>query len=374
MPPNKPEFIGPTNPIKLKLPKPQLPKKAAGFLVLMGFIFIGGFVLFNTCFTYIEPSQLGIKQVRIGVNQGIQEKVYGPGLAFIKPGMEVIHRFPNTLQVYDLNGNSAAKIQTSDGFFVDVDVTIIYRIMDPLKLMQTLGPGDAYFELGLSPKAVPKLKDSLGELTTEDFYNSPLRVEKAQQARDRLNAELQANGLQVEHILVRYFRYSDEIQKNIEEKKLQDQLVFKNQSEGRAATEAAKLAKITQEGEANVLITLQEGEAYKVRKEAEMDLYVRSKKAEADLLVQLAEAKRTELKNEAMRTAGADRAVAMEMAEVLSGLEVVIVPAGGQSGMNPLDLTSLTELFGVKSDTARALTPSQRPVEPPTEGDASNEQ
>lgn len=373
MAPNKPEFIGPTNPIKLKLPKFKLPKKASAGFVLLGILLIGGFVVLRTCFTYIEPHEVGIKQVRIGVNQGIQEKVYGPGLAFIKPGMEVIHRFPNTVLTYDLSDRSAAKIQTSDGFFVDVDATILYRIVDPLLLMQTLGPGDAYFELGLSPKAVPKLKDSLGELTTEDFYNSPLRVDMAQQARDRLNAELQANGLQVEHVLVRYFRYGDEIQKNIEEKKLQDQLVFKNQSEGRAATEAAKLKQIEQEGEANVLVTLQEGEAYKVRKKAEMDLYVRSKKAEADLLVQLAEAKRTELKNEAMRMAGADRAVAMEMAEVLNGLDVVIVPAGGQGGMNPLDLTSLTELFGVEGMTPTPPQPSRPPFVAPQEGDNSND-
>ena len=56
-----------------------------------------------------------------------------------------------------------------------------------------------------------------------------------------LNAELRQKGLKVENILVRYFRYSKEIQKNIEEKKLKDQLVFKNQAEARAAIEEAKL-------------------------------------------------------------------------------------------------------------------------------------
>lgn len=375
MAPNKPEFIGLSNPIKLKFPKPKMPKKAAGAGMLIGILMIVGFFVFQTCFTYIEPHEVGIKQVRIGVDKGIQDKVYGPGLAFIKPGMEVIHRFPNTVMTYDLSENSAAKIQTSDGFFVDVDVTILYRISDPLLLMKELGPGEMYFTLGMSPKAIPRLKESLGEMSTEDFYNSPLRVEKAQKARDRLNAELNGVGLEVDHVLVRYFQYSEEIQNNIEEKKLQDQLVFKNQSEGRAATEAALLKQMEQEGEANVLITLQEGEAYKVRKEAEMELYVRTKRAEADLLVQLAEATRSELKNEAMRTMGADRAVAMEMAEVLNGLEVVIIPAGGQGGLNPLDLDSLTQLFGVESMMAPTPTPTPRPqVSAFGEGGSSNEE
>jgi regulator of protease activity HflC (stomatin/prohibitin superfamily) len=351
MSPNKPEFIGPNNPIKFKPPNIKLPGKLKGFITILGLLLIVGVVALRTCFTYIEPHELGIKQVKIGVGQGMKEKVYGPGLVFVKPFMDVIHRFPNHIQVLDLTGNNAANIQTSDGFFVDVEATVLYRISDPYLLIQELGTGQNYISQGIAPKAIPYLKESLGELTTEEFYNSHMRVEKAEQARDLLNTEMSSKGIEVEHVLVRYFEYSEEIQSNIEDKKLQDQLVFKNQSESRAATEFAQITKIKEEGEANVLVTLQEGEAYKVTKEAERDLYVRSKKAEADLLVQLAEAKSTELKNEAMRALGADRAVALEMAEVLAGLDVVILPVGGEGGMNPLDLTSMTKLFGVEGET-----------------------
>ncbi|MFP6583551.1 MAG: SPFH domain-containing protein [Candidatus Hydrogenedentota bacterium] len=372
MSPNKPEFVGPSSPIKFNPPNIQIPRKLKIVLGVLGIVLVGGLLFLRTCFTYIQPHELGIKQVRIGLNKGIQEKIYGPGLVFIKPGMEVIHRFPGNLQIFDLSERNKINIQTSDGFFVDVDATIIYRIVDPRKIMETLGPGDIYITRGISPKAVPYLKESLGELTTEDFYNSPLRVEKANQARDRLNEEMQTLGMEVDHVLVRYFSYSPEIQRNIEEKKLQDQLVFKNMSEGRAATEAAHLAKVIQEGEANVLVTLQEGEAYKVRKEAEMQLYSRTKHAEADLLVQLAEATRTELKNEAMRAMGADRAVAMEMAEVLKGLAVIIIPAGGDGGFNPLDLDSITDLFGVEGlmKGAGSSTATRSPQR--TEGGFSN--
>ncbi|MFP6615287.1 MAG: SPFH domain-containing protein [Candidatus Hydrogenedentota bacterium] len=351
MSPEKPEFVGPSGPIKFKPPNIKLPKKLVGVLIALGVVFIGGFVVLQTCFTYIEPYEVGIKQVRIGPGKGIQETVYGPGLAFVKPYMDKMHRFPQRVQVMDLTGRNSANIQTSDGFFVDVEATILYRIVDPLLLIQTLGPGQNFITQGISPKAIPYLKESLGELTTEDFYNSPLRVEKAEKARDLLNAEMLLKGIQVEHVLIRYFEYTPEIQRNIEEKKLQDQLVFRNQSEGRAATEAAEIQKIIEEGEANVLVTLQEGEAYKITKDAERDLYVRTKTAEADLLVQLAEATRTELKNEAMRAMGADKAVALEMAKVLAGLDLIILPVGGEAGMNPLDLSSMTELFGVEGES-----------------------
>ena len=73
-------------------------------------------------------------------------------------------------------------------------------------------------------------------------------------------------------------------------------------------------------------------------KEAERDLYVRKKRAEADLLVQIAEAKKTQLRNEALQGAGSDRMVGLKMAEVYKGLDVVILPSDGANGVNPLNL------------------------------------
>ncbi len=73
---------------------------------------------------------------------------------------------------------------------------------------------------------------------------------------------------------MRYFRYSQEIQKNIEEKKLKDQLVFTNQAAARAATEEAELKKIVQEGRVVVDVEMEQGRAYVTRKIAEKDLYV----------------------------------------------------------------------------------------------------
>ena len=43
---------------------------------------------------------------------------------------------------------------------------------------------------GIIPKAEPDLKETLRKLTTEEFYNSPMRVAKAEEARQNLNTEL----------------------------------------------------------------------------------------------------------------------------------------------------------------------------------------
>ena len=100
----------------------------------------------------------------------------------------------------------------------------------PYLTFTTIGPGTLYEDNGIIPKAEPALKETLGKLTTEEFYNSPMRVKKAEEARAQLNNELNQKGLEVDQVLVRYFKYSPEIQKNIEEKKFQDQMVFTNQS------------------------------------------------------------------------------------------------------------------------------------------------
>jgi len=205
---------------------------------------------------------------------------------------------------------------------------------------------------GIIPKAEPILKATLGELTTEEFYNSPLRAKRTNTAHEILNRELNPKGIKVEQVMVRYFTYSPEIQKNIEEKKLKDQLVFKNQAEARAAMEEAILKKITQEGEATVTVKMAEGEAYVTKKRAERDLYVRKKKAEADLMVKLADAERVKLKNEAMEGEGAERLVGLKMADVYKGLQTVILPSDGPNGVNPLSLGKTLDLFDIRKGVA----------------------
>jgi regulator of protease activity HflC (stomatin/prohibitin superfamily) len=221
--------VGP-NPFDKWKSRFKIPSKGSGWsgkvkiLIWTAVILV---LLYNFFFVYIEPDEFGIKVVRIGINRGVQEDVYHAGLNFILPfGLQQMHRLPKGIQVLELTAypktaalgarqERAAHIQTSDGFFVDVDVSILYRIVDPYVVFTKIGPGNLFEDNGIIPKAEPILKATLGELTTEEFYNSPLRVEKTEAAKVMLNKELESKGLQVNSVLVRYFTYSDEIQKNI---------------------------------------------------------------------------------------------------------------------------------------------------------------
>jgi regulator of protease activity HflC (stomatin/prohibitin superfamily) len=317
-------------------------------------------IAMTTCMVYIKPNEYGIKQVNIGLKTGIQSRVYETGLHFVMPmGIELIHRFPRDLQVFELTNFSetaslgarrekAAHIQTSDGFFVDVDVSVVYHIVDPLKVISTIGPGKLYEDNGIIPKVEPKLKETLGEMTTEEFYNSPLRVKMSNTAKRLLNEELNPKGIQVDRVLVRYFKYSDELQRNIEEKKLKDQMVFTNQSKAKSSAEEALVQKVRQEGEAHIKVKIEEGSAYVVKRNAERDQYVRTKTAEADLLINLAEARKTELTNQAYQQKGSNILIGLKMAEVYRGIDAIILPSSGQYGINPLDLENSLKIFGIE--------------------------
>src|SRR6266404_8663114 len=147
------------------------------------------------CFVYVRPNEYGIKVVRVPVfgSRGVHKEVYNAGFHFVlKPfDCEGMYLFPKDLQVLDLTGSreeaareatisKPAHIQTSDGFFVDVDASILYKITDPYKVCTQLGAGELFETAGIVPKAEPILKQTLGELTTEEFYNSTIRHAKAE--------------------------------------------------------------------------------------------------------------------------------------------------------------------------------------------------
>lgn len=326
---------------------------AGGLLILL----LG----YNSCTTYVRPGEAGVKQIKFGLGKGIDPTVYATGLHYIGPG-ETMHRFPIRVQVLelsnskseaseDLEGHRVApgvNIQTSEGYTVQVDVTVLYRVADPLKVMTTIGPGRQFEDSAVIPRAQQDLRRALGELDAEDFYRGTKRTEKAHEAQIALEAELKDKGIEVVQVLIRRYTYDGRYQQAIEQRKIQDQTVYKNEAEAKAATANAAKNKIVAEGQAAVKVELARGEAEVKKLEAEADLYRRQKAAAGDLLVKLAEAQGTELENQALRGVGSENMVGLRMAEALRGTRVIILPTDGEGGMNPLDLKTLLKRFDVR--------------------------
>jgi regulator of protease activity HflC (stomatin/prohibitin superfamily) len=316
---------------------------------------------YSSCTTYIRPGSAGVKQISYGLGKGIEPKVYTVGLHYVGPG-ERMHLFPTKVQVIELTNSksegsedvaghrttAAINIQTSEGYNVRVDATVLYRIAEPLKVMQTIGPGRLFEDSAVIPRAAQNLRRALGELDAEDFYRGDKRVEKAHDAQKALAAELADKGIEVLQVLVRRYEYDQRYQNAIEQRKIQDQTVFKNEAEAKAAIANAAKNKIVAEGAAAVLVELSRGEAEVKKLEASADLYRRQKAAEGDLLVRLAEAKGTELENQALRAGGSENMVGLRMAEALKGTQLILLPTDGDNGVNPLDLRSMLKRFDVK--------------------------
>jgi regulator of protease activity HflC (stomatin/prohibitin superfamily) len=318
-----------------------------------------------TCTTYVAPNEVGILESRLVPPQGIRPGLLDGGRIHVRLPGQTIHRFPTDLQVLEFTSEKgevealdstrvrierAVEVNTSDGSRVGVDVTVMYRLTDAETVMRQSGPGRLFESNAVIPKTVAALKKNLGEMLAEDFYDVRKRVGKQDAAHRQIAGELRERGISVEHVLVRQYRYNPAYQAEIEEKKIQDQLKFTRQSEADAAKELAKKQEIDATGKATVAIETQRGEAEVTKIRAEGEAYKRKRIAEADLLVSLATAKGTELQNAAYRGSGSENLVGLEMAEVLRGLQVIVVPAGGRGGMNPLDLDQTLTLWGIEGE------------------------
>jgi len=344
----------------LNVPRVSMPQgRKMRLLWIVGASLIVLLFGYNSCTTYVKPGEAGVKQINFGIGKGIEPYVYGTGLHYVGVG-ETMHRFPVRLQVLELSNSRSEEdleghriapgvnIQTSEGYAVQLDLTVLYRIADPLKVMQTIGPGRLFEDSAVIPRAQQDLRRALGELDAEDFYRGDKRVQKARAAQQALEAELKDKGIEVVQVLIRRYTYDQRYQQAIEQRKIQDQTVYKNEAEAKSASAAAAKNKIVAEGAAAVQVELARGEAEVKKLEADAALYRRKKAADGDLLVKLAEAQGTELENQALRGAGSENMVGLRMADALRGTRVIVLPTDGEGGMNPLDLKTLLKRFDVK--------------------------
>lgn len=346
-----------------KFKVPQFVVRKARLLWLLGAVLGIVLVSYGGCTVYVRPGQYGVKQVIVGSSQGVAKEVYQPGLHWLTPGVERLHVFPADLQVLEMSdvhdGHEpktnmrqvpAIKIQTSEGYTVSVDITVLYRIDDAYTVMTQIGPGRLYEDSAVIPRAEQQLRRKFGELDAEQFYLGEFREKAALDAQTLLMEELKPKGITITHVLVRQYRYDQRYQAAIESRKIQDQTVFKNRAEAMAAAEEAKKNTIEAEGSAAVNTELARGLAEVKKIESAAELYRRTKESEGRLKVELARAAGTDLENKALRVGGSENMVGLKMAEALEGVEVIVLPSDGEAATNPLDLNGMLRRFDVRGE------------------------
>ncbi|HOW67789.1 MAG TPA: SPFH domain-containing protein [Candidatus Paceibacterota bacterium] len=336
------------------------------FLILLGIVVAA--ILYRACTQYIQPDEFAVKQVDVPLPlltgaKGIHTNIYQTGVHWLTPGCEKFIVFPKSLRVITLHSQDknetarekfvrfeeAAHIQTSDGFFINLDISVLYRVVNPYQVVVEFGAGSLYEQNGIILQAEPTLKATLGTLHPEDFFNAVRRVAKQNECRDRFNDFLLSRGLRVEHVLIRYPKYHEAVQARIEARNIQEQTKQKNVEESKLAQSMASLKEVEMQGQAALAIKLMEGSNFVTRYTAQMEAYQRKRKSEGDRVIALAEAEKQRMINMGYEGSGSERLIGLQWARVLSGLDTIILPSGGEQGFNPLDLDKLMQQLKLKS-------------------------
>ena len=160
------------------------------------------YVLGSSCSTYVPPNMIGDPAGLLRLERRHQARELRPGAALHRRGRRAaapVSARPAGHQLQRLVERGVArrsarrdsiKIQTSDGYNVQLDVSIIYRIKDPYHVFTEAGPGRAFEDRLVIPRADRILRKTLGELNSEEFYQGPKRIEKAEAAHDQLVTEV----------------------------------------------------------------------------------------------------------------------------------------------------------------------------------------
>jgi len=312
-------------------------------LVLSPLIFLRACII-----TYVAPDEIGLRQISFGPNKGLQKAVVNPGYRRQLRGYETVRTFRRDLQAVEFTNDAsergtdhrtmaAINVPTVDGYPVAVDVTVLYRLADPFKVVSRFGFGRGYEDNVVIRFTDPTVKQHLGELRAEEFYRDR-RVIKVRDLKNELAQRFSENGLQLADVLIRQYDYPDTFQALTEQKKIQDQSVLTNRALAKQAEVQTRLNQTTAQGQNSINVRSAEFQAQITAIDAQRDLYERSRHAEAELLVKSAEARGTELINRAMEGAGSDKLLRLR-----KGLAVLNSIKGPiYINEDPTDLTRLS--------------------------------
>ncbi len=321
-------------------------------LVLVGALLFGFVLFLGSCTARVDPGEFGVQQHRFGAKTGVGDEAYGPGVYFVGPGT-TMHTFPREIHVLEATSEKldarkkadparvdayfaerdatlgvatfhtvdALNVQTSDGYSVTADVTLLYAIKDPVKIAREFGWGSLYVESFAINTFRNGVLANLGKMNAESFYNEEVRIAALKESEDYLRLRFEERGLRVEKLLLRSYYYQDTYEKSLHDKKVAVQLAEKNRKESHVNDERAKLQQIESKGNASITIAESEVQAKIAKVKAEADLYSSQVRANADKEVGLANAEAKRLKADALNKAGGRYVVALETAKIFDNIQ-----------------------------------------------------
>jgi regulator of protease activity HflC (stomatin/prohibitin superfamily) len=329
--------------------------------VVVGVAAIGLLVFsYASCTARVAPNEFGVEQRKFGWKTGIMPDTYNPGLYFVGPGT-TMHTFPREIHALDASYDrqealhkatndgvrqkvdayferrerllgtathrtiDALNVQTSDGYAVTCDVTLLYSIQDPVRVARDFGWGSLYVDAYVINTFRNGIVATLGKMNAESFYDGAVRIKAIEEAEEVLKARFAERGFKVEALLLRAYRYADNYEKSLRDKKVAVQLAEKNRKERLVNEEKAKRQQIESKGNAAITIAESEVQARIAKIRAEAELYSSQTRARADKEINVAAAEAKRLKADALTQAGGRYVVALETSKMFDNIEGAVM-------------------------------------------------
>ncbi len=189
-----------------------------GRLLGIGLVVIG---LSTACFVQLEPGEAGVQKL-FGK---VQNNVLSEGLNFVNPLVEV-ERFDTRTQNYtmsgihtegDQKGDDAIRVLSSDGLEVQIDLTVLYRVLPEKtpEILQTLGTD--YKDKIVRPMTRTKIRDFAVYYDAISLYSTK-RDEFQLKIFTSIEKEFALRGLVLEQLLVRNINLPESVKTTIESK------------------------------------------------------------------------------------------------------------------------------------------------------------
>lgn len=313
------------------------------FLIVMVSAVLAGVAFFFG--TIVPVGAVGVRKIAFGPGQGLGTKSLAPGLQWAIPGYSTIYQVPQTLRIIDFSNRDEGSaspfdsldIPTIDGTTVDVDAAVIYRFYarvgrdegidhgGPSDLIQNVGATDTQWAKYISQVAENELKRALSALSTAEFYDPLAREARVGIAEHELQNILAPLGVQVQSVLLRRYRYREEIDQAIFKKNLQELESAYNKVGGEFAEAQRDVNKVASEGDVRIKNLERQGLGMVETIRSEGDLYRREKYAQGDLSVAEARATVDKMRSDVLSKVGADVYVALQLAQLLASLKGGVV-------------------------------------------------
>jgi regulator of protease activity HflC (stomatin/prohibitin superfamily) len=273
------------------------------------------------------------------INAGDASDPLRPGYNVIVPFIHSFVKYDCSIKRYEFAPLQVRTVENQDE--IDVYVTILYRVnRQMVKKLREFYATDQMVKEGVGKVGRAELEKKLGAIRdTTGFYGDSeklrLQVEKA---KNEMNAKLYIQGIEIVDVLVWDFIFKEDIEASIISKVLSEERTRVETELKDAYGTRAELQRLLAEAEARLVVGIADGEAEARKLDAEAFKVLVERAAEGDRKILEAQAEGKGMMNRALSGRGGQTYVGLEYARALEGVELIILPAAGRDGVNPLDL------------------------------------